>query len=120
VSVYRAGDGHFAIRASVDDVPLTLLVDTGASFVTLTYDDAKQIGIDPDRLDYNVPIRTANGAMTAAGITIDRLTVGSIERRNVRALVAPRQSLEQSLLGMTFLNTLNSYAISGDRLVLTP
>ena len=35
-------------------------------------------------------------------------------------LVAPRGSLEQSLLGMTFLDTLHGYAISGDRLMLTP
>jgi aspartyl protease family protein len=120
VSVFRAGDGHFAIRADVDGVPLTLLVDTGASFLTLTHKDARTVGFDPDRLDYSVPIRTANGSMTAAAILIGKITVGSIERRNVRALVAPPQSLEQSLLGMTFLNTLNGYAISGDRLVLTP
>jgi aspartyl protease family protein len=46
--------------------------------------------------------------------------VGSIEQRNVRALVAPRGSLNQSLLGMSFLDGLHGYAISGDRLVLTP
>ena len=120
VSVVRASDGHFAVRASVDDTPLTLLVDTGASFVTLTYEDAQRVGIDTTGLDFGTPIRTANGAMTTAPIRLDRIAIGPIERRDVRALVAPPGSLEQSLLGMTFLNTLGGYAITGDRLVLTP
>ena len=113
-------DGHFAVRASVDDVPLPMMVDTGASFVTLTPADAAAVGIDPSTLDFAVPIRTANGMIQAAPITIDRITIGTIERRNVAALVAPPGTLDESLLGMSFLNTLAGYAISGDRLVLTP
>jgi aspartyl protease family protein len=97
-----------------------MMVDTGASFVTLTPEDAKAIGIDPSGLRYDMTIRTANGTIDAAPITIARLGVGSIERRDVAALVAPAKSLDQSLLGMSFLNTLTGYAISGDRLVLTP
>jgi len=58
--------------------------------------------------------------MIAAAVTIDRLAVGPIERRNLKALVAPEGVLDQSLLGMTFLDTLSGYSISGDRLVLTP
>ncbi|HMN84503.1 MAG TPA: TIGR02281 family clan AA aspartic protease [Bauldia sp.] len=120
VSVVRASDGHFAVRATVDTVPITLLVDTGASFVTLTYEDAARVGFDTAALDFGTPIRTANGAMTTAAITLDRIAVGPIERLNVKALVAPPGSLGQSLLGMTYLNTLGGYAITGDRLVLTP
>jgi aspartyl protease family protein len=120
VIVMRNIDGHFAIRADVQKVPMTMMVDTGASFVTLTPEDAKSIGIDIADLRYSMPIRTANGTIQAAPITIATLGVGSIERRDVTALVAPPGSLDQSLLGMSFLNTLNGYAISGDRLVLTP
>ncbi len=120
VVIHRAGDGHFAVRTTVDDVPVVMLVDTGASFVTLSSEDAQRLGIDPASLSYIVPIRTANGTMTAASIVLDRLSVGSIERQNVRALVAPRGSLDQSLLGMSFLDALRSYAISGDRLILSP
>jgi len=58
--------------------------------------------------------------MAAASVLLDRLTVGPIEQRNVRALVAPRGALDQSLLGMSFLDRLTSYAIAGDRLILTP
>jgi len=120
VVIIRANDGHFAVRAAVDDVPLTLLVDTGASFVTLTMADADGIGIDVGRLRFVTPIRTANGVIRAAPITLASVAVGSIERRGVSALVAPPNSLDQSLLGMSFLDTLQGYGISGDRLVLTP
>jgi aspartyl protease family protein len=120
VVIERGLDGHFGIRASVEDKPMTFLVDTGASFVTLTPADARKIGIDPDKLAYSVPIRTANGMIRAAAITIKTLSVGSITRRNISALVSPGKALDQSLLGMTFLNTLDGYAISGNRLVLTP
>lgn len=120
VVITRAGDGHFAVRATVDDIPVNMLIDTGASFVTLSHADAARVGIDPASLDYSVPIRTANGTMQAARITLHRLAIGSIEQRDVRALVAPAGSLGQSLLGMSFLDGLHGYAISGDRLVLTP
>jgi aspartyl protease family protein len=120
VTVVRAADGHFAVLGAVGEKPILFLVDTGASFVTLTRDDARDIGIDVDALDYRLPIRTANGTMVAAAVTIDKLMVGPIERRGLKALVAPEGVLDQSLLGMTFLDTLSSYSISGDRLVLSP
>jgi aspartyl protease family protein len=120
VAFIRSSDGHFAVRASVNDVPVALLFDTGASFVTLTSRDAERVGIDPSRLDYVVPITTANGMMVAAAVTLDRLSVGPIERRDVSALVAPAGSLDESLLGLSFLNELHGYSITGDRLVLSP
>ncbi|MEJ0012383.1 MAG: TIGR02281 family clan AA aspartic protease [Bauldia sp.] len=120
VVIARGLDGHFGVHAEVQGKPMTMMVDTGASFVTLTPADAKAIGIDTSTLRFNMTIRTANGTIEAAPITIAKLAVGSIERREIAALVAPPNSLDQSLLGMSFLNTLDGYAISGDRLVLTP
>ena len=59
-------------------------------------------------------------ALRAAPITLDRLTVGTIERDSVRALIAPPRTLTQSLLGLSFLDTLSAYTVAGDRLILTP
>lgn len=120
VMITRSMDGHFAVRASIDIVPVTLMVDTGASFVTLTTADARRIGIDTSGLRFTSPVRTANGTINTAQVTLDRISVGPIERRNVPALVAPQGSLDQSLLGLSFLNTLHGYTITGDRLILTP
>ncbi len=120
VVIMRNGDGHFAVHAGVDGVPMTMLVDTGASLVTLTPQDAGRIGVDTARLDYGMPIETANGRIQAAPITIHRISIGTITRNDIKALVAPPGSLQESLLGMSFLNSLSGYAISGDRLVLKP
>lgn len=120
VMVTRGLDGHFAILGAAGDKPVLFLIDTGASFVTLSPEDARGAGIDVDGLKYDLPIRTANGTMVAAAVTVPKVTVGPIERRNVRALVAPKGALDQSLLGMSFLDTLSSYSVSGDRLMLKP
>ena len=120
VVVIRSGDGHFEVHAAVDDQPVSFLLDTGASFVTLTHEDAARIGIDVDALSYDTPIRTANGPVTAAAVMLDRLAVGPLERRKVKALVAHTDVLDKSLLGLSFLNTLGGYSIAGDRLVLKP
>lgn len=120
VVVVRSGDGHFGVRAEVNDEAMSLLVDTGASFVTLTQDDAQDIGVKVAALSFSVPIRTANGVIRAAAVEIDRIAIGPIERHNVPALVAPGHALDQSLLGLSFLDTLSGYTISGDRLILNP
>lgn len=120
VVITRALDGHFAVRGRIEHAPTTFMFDTGASFVTLTPRDAARAGVATNALKFSTPIRTANGEIRAARITLETLQVGPIERHKVAALVAPPDTLDQSLLGLSFLNTLKSYAISGDRLVLTP
>ena len=88
------------------------MLDTGASFVTLTPRDAERAGVDTGALDFATPIRTANGEIRAAEITLETLQVGPIERHQIAALVAPPNSLDQSLLGLSFLNTLKGYSIT--------
>jgi aspartyl protease family protein len=120
VVVVRSRGGHFGIRATVNGVAMSLLVDTGASFVTLTESDAARVGIDVEALSFSVRIRTANGTISAASAKVDQIAIGPIERRNVPVLVAPGDTLDQSLLGLSFLDTLAGYTIRGDRLVLNP
>lgn len=120
VVIMRNTDGHFAVRAGIDGVAMMMLVDTGASLVTLTPEDAAAIGVDTAALDFAIPIQTANGTIQAAPITIRRIAIGTIERSDIKALVSPAGALQESLLGMSFLNSLSGYSISGDRLVLKP
>ncbi len=118
VEVARTGAGDFAIAADVNGARVHLVLDTGASSVVLTQDDAKAAGLPIALLDYTVSIDTANGRTRAAPVTLDRIAVGGLEERAVDALVVQPGQLQTSLLGMSFLNRLQSWQVVGDRLVL--
>lgn len=112
------GSGGFIVNATVNDAPVTLILDTGASAVVLTQEDAQAAGIALDGLRYDVTVETANGRARAASVTLRTLSVGSITEQDVRALVSPPGALRRSLLGMTFLSRLQGFEIVGDRLIL--
>jgi aspartyl protease family protein len=118
VEVVRAPGGEFTVRADVNGRRIILLVDTGATSVVLTPEAAKIAGLPVDLLKFDVPIETAKGRGRAASVTLDRLAVGSIVERRVPALVSEPGDLRTSLLGMSFLNRLESFEVRGSRLVL--
>jgi aspartyl protease family protein len=119
-ATFRRGlDGHFTVASTVNGSAMPLLFDTGASAVVLSYRDAARAGIAVGDLSFTLPVMTANGTGRAAVVELDRIEVGGIARRNVRAFVAEDGALQGSLLGMTFLETLSRYAVTGDRLELT-
>ena len=111
-------DGHYWARTVVNrKASVDFMVDTGASTVAVTQEDARRMGFRPDDLDYTMRIRTPGGETLGAEIFIDSIKVGQVEVRNVHAMVM-REELEQSLLGMSFLRELYSYEFRGDRLIL--
>lgn len=115
---FRAGPGgHYTIEAMVDGVPILFLVDTGASEVVLTLEDARLLGFDPDKMTFSRTYQTANGIVRGAPVTLQKLAVGPITVENVRASVnsAP---MAGSLLGMTFLSRIGGYNVSGNVLTL--
>lgn len=118
VTLIRAPNGHFEARADIDGATVRFLVDTGASDVVLSARDARKIGIELDRLNYSIPVSTANGVTRVARTTVDRLSIGSISRSRVGVSVAQPGDLGQSLLGQTFLESLSAYEKRGDRLTL--
>ena len=118
VIVAQRRDGQFVIPAKVDGARVAFLFDTGASSVVLRAEDAKRIGVDAAALDFDVGVVTANGAAMAAATRIGEIALGPIVVRNVRALVARPGALDQSLIGMSFLERLQSYAVERGRLIL--
>jgi aspartyl protease family protein len=118
VEVARTNGGDFDISARVNGIKVPMVLDTGASSVVLTQQDAKAAGLPLDMLNYTVSIDTANGRTRAAQVTLDRLAVGGLEERSVEALIVQPGQLRTSLLGMSFLNRLQSWQVSGDRLIL--
>ena len=118
VRVRRRPDGHFAVRGAINGRPTTLLVDTGASTVVLKPADAAKAGIDTRNLSYTAAVHTANGTTYAAPVRLRTLSVGPIELRDIEALVAKPGSLNENLLGMSFLRRLRSYEFSKDFLTI--
>ncbi len=118
VIVNRRLSGEFAITGRVNGARVTFLFDTGASAVVLTAGDARRAGANVGGLTFDVPVATANGGALAAEARLDQVAIGPIVMRNVPALVARRGALEESLLGMSFLERLKSYTVERDRLVL--
>ena len=111
--------GHYVLRVKVNGEPVTFVLDTGASDVILTEQDARQVGIDPDRLNYSQPYDTANGRTWGARVRLSEMSLGPIYLENVRASVI-RRGLDQSLLGMSFLERLSAYQVKDNVLTLFP
>lgn len=116
-SIAKSPDGHFWADAQVDGRPVHFLVDTGASAVALTAEDARTLGIDPTTLTYSYTVMTANGPARAAQVKLGLVSVGRAEVADVQAFVIDK-GLETSLLGMTYLGRLAKFEATQDALVL--
>jgi aspartyl protease family protein len=116
VDVVRGHGGDFAVTAHINGARVPMVLDTGASSVVLTQQAAKAAGLPIEVLSYSINVDTANGRTQAAPVTLDRFAVGGLIERSVPALVAQPGQLKNNLLGMTFLNRLESWEVRGDRL----
>jgi aspartyl protease family protein len=118
VVVPRDSVGRFRTGGRIDGRELQFTVDTGASIVALTADDAAQLGIHPAPVEYTMLIKTANGTVHAAPTTLDMVEVGDIMVRDVAAVVMPDGALSENLLGMSFLSRLRHFDYSDGKMVL--
>jgi aspartyl protease family protein len=116
VEIVRAHSGDFAVAAHINGARVPMVLDSGATSVVLTQDAAKAAGLPIEVLNYSVNVDTANGRTRAAAVTLDRLAVGGLIERAVPALVAQPGQLKSNLLGMSFLNRLQSWEVRGDKL----
>ena len=103
------GMGHYSTKATINHSDINVMVDTGASVVALSYEDAQTAGLRPNTLDFNVPIATANGIVKAARVKLDRVEIDTVRVENVDAMVLPKGALKGTLLGMSFLSKLDSF-----------
>jgi aspartyl protease family protein len=116
--VLQAGsNGHFTVAAWIDGAEIPFMIDTGASTVVLSPDDANRLGFYPSGLDYNAVFATANGEVRAALVTIRELRIGALELDDVEAAVI-QAPMGMSLLGRSALERLAGYEVEGDRMIL--
>jgi len=113
----REDDGHFYAQVRIDTRDYRLLVDTGASMIALTEEDARDIGLDwnPDKL---VPVaRGASGTVYGVPVTLPEVAVGDFAVRDVEAVIIS-EGLAFSLLGQSYLSHIDNVQISGATLTL--
>lgn len=118
VEVARGNSGNFAVETRINGAKVPMVLDTGASSVVLSYEAAKAAGLPLELIAYTVNVDTANGRTRAAAVKLDRVAVGGLVERSVTALVAQPGQLKVSLLGMSFLNRLESWEVRPDKLML--
>lgn len=118
VTLEKLPDGHFGGRIRIDGHEIFAMVDTGATSTVLTFDDAIKAGFDAGALSYGIPVRTANGMAKAGRVMAAEISIGAIRRNNLPLLVAERGALDQTLLGMNFIDTLSGFDVRGDRMIL--
>lgn len=118
IEVPRAYDGHYYLPVVVNGELINFLVDTGASQIVFSEQDARRIGVDPDQLNYLGRASTANGEVRTAPIRLDSLELGPIIDHGVSARVN-EGDLRQSLLGMDYLHRFSNIQFTDGRMILS-
>lgn len=117
VALPRAADGHFYADVSIDGFPTRMLVDTGATVIALTGDDAYALGLHWDDSDLAPVAQGAGGPVMGVNVRLPRVAVGGFEAENVGAIIVP-EGLHVSLLGQSFLSTIDNVRIAEGRMLL--
>jgi len=117
IEVPRSGDGHYHMTLQVNGTPVRFVVDTGASDIVLSADDARRIGIELDELAFVGTANTANGRVSTARVWLDEVALGGTTEQGVPALVNGGE-MRGSLLGMSYLDRFAEIRIGDDRLTL--
>lgn len=117
VSLGADSAGHFSADVRINGQFVKGLVDTGATIIVIPLDEARKIGINPPASAYTAPIQTANGQSKAARVKLAEVRIGPISVPDVDAVIVA-QGLHVTLVGMSFLNRLQKFEMSGRTLVL--
>ena len=117
VEVPRSGNGHYYIKLDIDGTDVRFVIDTGASDVVLTKSDAERIGIDTENLFYGDIANTANGEVRTARVRLKNVRLGEIVDLSINASVNDGE-MEESLLGMSYLQRYSKIEIGGGKMVL--
>lgn len=118
IVIHANREGHFATRARINNEDTMLMVDTGATYVALSYETAEEIGLNIQPGDFSRVARTANGISKVAAVNLDEITIGDITVSNIDAIVVEPGKLDINLLGMNFLSKLKRFEVSGRKLLL--
>jgi len=118
ITVPRDRSGHYFLTLDVNGASLDFIIDTGATDIVLNQADAAAAGLDPSNLSYFGRAITANGEVRTALVRLDTVVIGPHTDTNVPAVVNDAD-LEQSLLGMGYLQRWGKIEISNGVMTLS-
>ncbi len=118
VEIKAGQGGHYHAEAEINGRDIEVLVDTGATMVVLTWEDAESAGLYLSDADFTHQASTANGTARVAPVMLDKVSIGDITVRDVRAMVSERNALHVSLLGMSFLGQLDRVDMRSGTMIL--
>ena len=116
LELQRNDDGHFYADVRINGNPVHMLIDTGASGIALSRDDARAAGLATSIGMPDVVGEGADGEVHGEYVKLDRVELGPLTASGLDAIVL--NSGQQSLLGQSFLSKFSSVQIEGDRMVL--
>lgn len=117
IELPRAEDGHYYVTLDVNGTSTRFVVDTGASSMVLTAQDAQRVGLRTEDLVFLSSAMTANGSVQTAPVTLDSVALGPIVDNRMPAYVNGGE-MDTSLLGMTYLDRFARVEIANGRMVL--
>ena len=103
VQVWRNTSGMYTTVGSINGMPVSFLVDTGATQVAMNAGQARRLGIDYRVTGSPAEVTTASGVERAWMVSLDSVKVGELEVRNVQAVVLDGAQPQTTLLGMSYL-----------------
>jgi aspartyl protease family protein len=110
--------GHFHADAEINGQQVELMMDTGATYVALSYETAQKLGLFPQNLRFTGRSTTANGVARVAQTTIASIRIGGITVKDVQAVVAEPGRMTQNLLGMSFIKQLSAFELKENTLTM--
>ena len=111
-------DGHFLLDAEIGGRDTAMLVDTGATVVTLREADARKAGIEVKRSDYRIPFSTANGQVYGAPAKLPELMISGVTLYDLEVVILPNDKLDMSLFGVNGLNRFERRETTRNELIL--
>jgi aspartyl protease family protein len=117
IELRRQDDGHYWIMVDINGKPVRFMVDSGATMTAINATTAREAGVEAD--GYPIILSTANGRVAAKRANVQSLVVGPHKIEN-HPVVVSESFGDVNLLGMNFLNSMQSWRVEANKMVLIP
>jgi aspartyl protease family protein len=117
IELRRQDDGHYWLMVDINGKPVRFMIDSGATMTAINATTAIETGVEAN--GYPIILSTANGRVAAKRAIVRSLTVGPHRIENHPVVVSERFG-DVNLLGMNFLNSMQSWRVEANMMVLQP